>query len=266
MESLFENIRKAFGALWGFRKRGDSYEIITPFATSTDMYVSVFLTRRNSGYVVTDGGWIDKGVYHTQIPDNVGFEKIFSFFIEDFRIQRVLSPDGFAYFYKTTDDVRFIPNIVFDVANFISMIVNNSLVEFRDELRRNPFRRKARSFLCQNVSSDRLKLNAPISAESHKLRFGAVVASLSGHVSVVNFITGSNYENIRGSFAKSNFTYDLLEQTAANRLVKNKIVLIDDTHFDGRDLEPFIKVSCSKHQSPLMWSSEKGRLLECLNA
>ena len=47
MRAIFENIKHAFGALWGFRARGESFEVITPFPTSTDMYVSVFITVRD---------------------------------------------------------------------------------------------------------------------------------------------------------------------------------------------------------------------------
>ena len=83
-------------------------------------------------------------------------------------------------------------------------------------------------------------------------------------VSLVNFISGSNYENVRGSFAKSNFNYDLLERTSASRLVRDKILLIDDRHIAAKELSPFIEMSKEKNQSPLMWSTGQEELLERL--
>lgn len=266
MRAIFENIKHAFGALWGFRARGESFEVITPFPTSTDMYVSVFITVRDGRYVVTDGGWVDKVVYHCSLPtENNIYNRVFAFFEEDYCISRTTSADGFMYLYKSTRDERLIPNLVFDVAYFISAVVNTALVQYRDETVRDRFRTKAGTLIRRHVSADRLRFNAPVSPLAKAAHFGAVVTSLQGNsVSLVNFISGSNYENVRGSFAKSNFNYDLLERTSASRLVRDKILLIDDRHIAAKELSPFIEMSKEKNQSPLMWSTGQEELLERL--
>ena len=50
------------------RMRGDTLEVITPFATTNDKFVSVFISERKNGYVVTDGGWITNGIYDCDLP------------------------------------------------------------------------------------------------------------------------------------------------------------------------------------------------------
>lgn len=266
MRAIFENIKHAFGALWGFRARGESCEVITPFPTSTDMYVSVFITVRNGRFIVTDGGWVDKGVYKCNLqPENNIYNRIFAFFEEDYCISRTISADGFMYLYKATRDERLVPNLVFDVAYFISAVVNTALVQYRDETVRDRFRAKAGTLIRRHVSADRLKFNAPVSPLAKAARFGAVVTSSRGNsVSLVNFISGSNYENLRGSFAKSNFNYDLLERTSASSMVHERIILIDDRHIEAKELSPYIEMSKEKNQSPLMWSTGQHELLERL--
>ena len=123
MDSIFESIKDAFSALWTFRKRGDSYEIITPFATIAGMYVSVFLTHRESGHVVTDGGWLDKGVYGA-LPHCAAktADRMFVRLGNPCGVERTTSPDGLEYFYKIMDDRSLIPNAIMDVANFVSAL------------------------------------------------------------------------------------------------------------------------------------------------
>ena len=68
MENVFHEITKAFGALWNCRPRGNSLEIATPVPTSTEKYVTVFLTERNGKWIVSDGGMIQSGQYDCLLP------------------------------------------------------------------------------------------------------------------------------------------------------------------------------------------------------
>ena len=74
MQGLFNDIIKAFSSLWSFKKRGNSIEIVTPVSTTNDVFVSVFLTMRGDEYIVTDGGWIDAGVYDIDEVNNSQLE------------------------------------------------------------------------------------------------------------------------------------------------------------------------------------------------
>ena len=68
MNRIFEIVRTAFNSLWKMRMRGDTLEIITPFATTNDKFVSIFVSIRKNGYVVNDGGWLANGFYDCDLP------------------------------------------------------------------------------------------------------------------------------------------------------------------------------------------------------
>lgn len=88
MDNVFNTIINAYNSLWHVKNFGKTLEIITPVATVNDMFVSVFITRRGEDYVVTDGGWIDEGLYECEVPWNSGvFHKIGHFYVENLRIQ-----------------------------------------------------------------------------------------------------------------------------------------------------------------------------------
>lgn len=266
MKALFNNIRESFDALWNCRMRGESLEVITPFSTSSDMYVSVFITRRDDFYVITDGGWLDRGVYKQPQINSAIFEQISEFFCNDFCISRTYSNDGTMYIYKSTKDLQFIPNLVFDVANYISLMVNNSIAQYRTEPKSERFRTQARDLIKSHITSDKLRFNTYLTQQSKSAHFGAIVTSTTGHVSLVNFISGSNFENIKGSFATSNLNYDLLDRTSAKNLVKDRVVLFDDRRFQFQDLNPYVEMTRSKGQYPMMWTQDQENLINLLSA
>ena len=98
MRDIIEEIIKAFSSLWKIKQRGDSIEIITPVTTSNDSFVSVFLTRRGDEYVVTDGGWIDAGVYNIDEESNINFNSIVNHFQASYGILS-LHARGLYYYY-----------------------------------------------------------------------------------------------------------------------------------------------------------------------
>ncbi len=62
-QEIYTDIVNSFGALWNFKEREDTLEIITPFATTSQKFVSIFLTQRDQDYIISDGGWIYEGLY-----------------------------------------------------------------------------------------------------------------------------------------------------------------------------------------------------------
>lgn len=68
-ENIYTDITKAFGNLWKTKQRGNSLEIITPYATTNNRFISVFLTQQGSDYVITDGGWLKSGIYDVMFSE-----------------------------------------------------------------------------------------------------------------------------------------------------------------------------------------------------
>ena len=56
VEGLYAEIRSDFDSLWSIKNRNATVEFITPYTTLGDDAISVFVTQRDNGYVVSDGG------------------------------------------------------------------------------------------------------------------------------------------------------------------------------------------------------------------
>ena len=52
LQEVYINIQKSFGGLWQSKERGNSLEIITPYATTNNRFVSVFLSNQNDQSLV----------------------------------------------------------------------------------------------------------------------------------------------------------------------------------------------------------------------
>ncbi len=229
MEELIREIVTTFSSLWQIKKIGESYEIITPVPTSNNMFVSVFLTKRENEYVVTDAGWIDSGVYDIdEISDNA-YKKIMRYYIESYGI-KTLRYRNLIYHYKKTDKAILIPNIVFDVSAFISGIVSTSCAEIAQTTDKsyNIFNRKAHSFLRTFVPNDNFLSKKEIKEAFPALSFGAAIKGRSG-VSLLNFATGSNDNYYINSLCKSQTSFEIVQESDSNNTFSNRILLLDDT-------------------------------------
>jgi len=124
----------SFGKLWKVKERGESLEIITPFATTSQKFVSLFLTQKGKEFIVSDGSWIWEGLYGNTFDRDINcFERVFSHYVNAFTINEVKNLNGGTVFYKKTDKIISVPSLVFDMANFVSTIVSLTQVEYSDK-------------------------------------------------------------------------------------------------------------------------------------
>ena len=267
MEELFEIIKSAFGALWKCRPRGSSLEVITPFATSTDMYVSVFISRRGDAWIVSDGGWMYDGVYDVQLPykDQI-FSRIMSSYKEDFGVSETISPSGSVFYYKTSRRLDLVANIVFDIGSFISQTVSVATVQYREVADPHVFRKKVKGFLSQRIDGEEIRCDTYLTKESSDARFNFIIDNRKQGLSLINLVSGQNPYVFRNSFGRSNLNFQLLAQTSANSLVKNRIVMIDDSIFpmDSSEVGPLVRVASINGQIPMSWSSSKEKLVDLI--
>src|SRR5688572_14680552 len=133
-ESIYKDVISSFGELWKFKERDKSLEIITPFATTSQRFVSVFLAERDGEFIVSDGGWVAEGLYdNTFDKDIYCFDKVFSHYQNSFSIKETKNLNGVKVFYKKTENKTSVPSIIFDLSNFISTIVSLTHVEYTDK-------------------------------------------------------------------------------------------------------------------------------------
>jgi hypothetical protein len=98
--SIFKNIKEEFCSLWSFKERGATLEIITPYATTTDKFVSVFLTVRNKELIVSDGGWLSDNSYESSLDfDDDIYVKVFEYYRTFYDVQTV-NANTLDYYFK----------------------------------------------------------------------------------------------------------------------------------------------------------------------
>lgn len=264
MNEIFNEIKQAFGSLWKYRLRGESLEIMTPFSTSTDMYVSVFLTKRKDAWIVTDGGWLGSGVYQRELPiDDILFSRMLDFYVEEHGISRTTNALDLPFYYKGTRHRELIPNIVFDVASFVSSVVTSACIELKAEKEKSTFRNQAKEFLKEGLGSERVRFNQKLHS-TIPFNFGAVVKRQHGEkMNIINFVSASQIVTFKSNIAASNVSFDLLSLTPIWRKVSEKIILLDDTEmpFKYSVIESSIELCRSKNQKVLSWKNDREYLL-----
>lgn len=263
MQGLFNDIIKAFSSLWSFKKRGNSIEIVTPVSTTNDVFVSVFLTMRGDEYIVTDGGWIDAGVYDIDEVNNSQLESIISHYKSAYGIIS-LDAKQLTFFYKKTNNPLFVPNLVFDVSSFIGGIVNSSLAQVSRNVDKkyNIFASEAKKFIVQNVPEESILPKHYLKERFPSLNFGAAIKT-GNHISLFNFSSGSSDAYYVNSLCKSKASFEIVNNDDSEGLFKNKILLLDDTsnHIRNRKVGVYVELIRKQGICDLtMWSDRNSML------
>lgn len=228
MDKILDEIIRTFSSLWKMKKKGESWEIITPVPTSNDMFVSVFLTVRGNDYIVTDGGWIDSGAYDIDEVSTSVYNKILKYYIETYHIKSIKA-HNLEYYYKIVDNPLFIPNLVFDVSAFISSIVSTSCAEIAQSTDKsyNIFSKKAHDYLRTFVPEHCFLSKKDIKEAFPTLSFGAAIKNNHG-VALLNFATGSTDNYYINSLCKSQVSFQIAKKIDTSHMIKDRILLMDD--------------------------------------
>jgi hypothetical protein len=272
-EDIYKDIFASFGTLWKFKERDKSLEIITPYATTSRKFISVFLTKREGVYIVSDGGWVASGNYeNTFFLDKNCFTKLYNHYISSFNIKTVITSKRKAdsnniHFYKTSENAIAIPALVFDIANFISAVVSASEIEFTkddDEVDSKRFRATANNFLTEIVSSERVDTNGYLDAK-HMIRVSAIITKPQSKLVLVNYISGSNSYLFTNSVARANLMFEMSEKSHYKENIENKISLVNDASLGYRiDSSRLLFALENRHSVQINWS-QKENLIEYLN-
>ncbi len=234
-ENIYTDITKAFGNLWKTKQRGNSLEIITPYATTNNRFISVFLTQQGSDYVITDGGWLKSGIYDVMFSEENCFLKVYFHFLNALEIKEVLGKNKQTYYYLKTENAIDIPSKVFDLAMFIQNMVSVCEIEFSDkkETETNErFQSKVNEYLKQSLDIEKLNLNAFLDPNKKELKFNAIFNNTPSTFSLINYITGSSNHYYTNSISKANMLFEMADNTDYKSCIKQKISIID-TEADG---------------------------------
>ena len=138
---IFDSIKSSFCNLTNFKIRQNSLEIITPFSTINNKFISVFITTSNNKIIITDNGWFNQNYYETSIEKELKIteNKIIVSYTNTYNIKSILDKSDIIFFYKTCEKIEQIPSAVFDLANFMVGIVNAFLIQHTEDKEEKPF-------------------------------------------------------------------------------------------------------------------------------
>ena len=266
MENILRDITQSFNTLWHFKKLGNTYEIITPFSSTNNNFISVFLTMRNGGYVITDGGWISNNFYDVEFDaSDETLAKIFNYYAGYYSI-KTTEASGVVYYFKSTNNINMISSLIYDVSNFISTIVSSTLISFQDEKDKDSarlFRSEANGFINSIFSKDALKFKGVVDPNLGSVRFNAVVTQ-NDKFSLINYVTGTNEYYFINSIGKSNMTFQIINKSSYAQFIKNRITLVDDSAsgYKREKVDQYLSLIPDVAQAKIIGWNEKERIRE----
>ncbi|GAB3303562.1 hypothetical protein [Hymenobacter tenuis] len=95
-------------------------EVITPFSTLSDNFVSVFVEPTAEGWRVTDGGYLAEQAYADD--DLRAYSRAIDF-VED--EETAIRQDKEVFYQQVTDPAQ-LTSVMFDMAQFVQLMVNLS--------------------------------------------------------------------------------------------------------------------------------------------
>jgi len=254
---------KSFGSLWKFKNRGNTLEIITPYATTNNKFVSVFLTKQGKDYIVTDGGWIDDGVYENITENEANcFQKLYFHYEAAYDISTLEDKSGKQFYFKRTGKQIMIPSLVFDLANFISAIVSASLITFEDIKEKEEvetFGKQANNYVHALLKhGTTIKLNKPIDNQHKTVRFSAIITYTS-KLTLINYVTGSNSNYFVNSICKASANFELAGKSGYSSHIKYKLSLLNDSaegYATGKLYSHLELLESKTKTKPILWSQK----------
>ncbi len=263
--TIFKNIKEEFCSLWTFKERGETLEIITPYATTSNKFVSVFLTVKNKEFIVSDGGWLSDNTYETTLDfEDDDFGKVFAYYKNFYDIKTVRANE-LDYYFKKTEKKELIPNLVFDIANFVSAISSSSQIQFID------IREKEEKARFQKQASDYLKALVPktekpkiyfrrsIDENLRTIKFSAVITNNS-KLTLINYVTGSTPDYFISSIGKANITFEVINKSSFKNHIQHKVALINDTAtgYDKNKLFDFLEqLNNTTRKHNILWHQKE---------
>ena len=267
MQDIFEAIKEAYNSLWHVKVLGESLEIITPMVTTSDSFVSVFVTKRGDEFVITDGGWISAGYYGCD-EDNQGkaYQKLFQYYIDNYGILQTVG-HGRTLYYKKVRDKMLVVNAVFELSHFISSVVSGANIQFLTDKKEKMFRSTVRNYLTQEFEEGTFKFGQRLS-QSSSIDFAAI-SYIGGHLQLLNFVTGSNIGYYRDSLGRSNMYFDYAKSVAERFRINKTIAILDDTTpsvYNSPSIKEFVSLSQDRKGNILLPWSNRGELSSILVA
>lgn len=229
MTGIFNIIKEEFCGLTTYKLRGETIEIITPFSTLRNKFVSIFIKQSQDKFIVSDGGWIDLNYYGDKMDDSSEdlIDRITSYYILNYDVNTVNNKSGILYYYKSCR-IDNIAATAFDLANFVVGVTNALTIQYKDEQEENEketFRKQANNFLRVNYEEN-IRLGHSLD-DLPNINFNAVVHKNS-NLYLISYITGSTPSYFSNSLRRTIVNFEISQKSKYKNVIKEKISLIND--------------------------------------
>ncbi|MDO7170838.1 hypothetical protein [Mariniflexile sp. AS56] len=263
---IFNAVKSDFCELTTYKVRANSVEIITPFSTLNNKFVSVFVKDLHDQIIVSDGGWIDLNYYEVSINEESEaiIDRVSSYYQQNYQIKSTADKTGTLFYYKSCKNKEDISSAVFDLSNFIVGVVNALGITYKDEKEekeKETFRQDANSFLLTNYKGD-VQLRKSLDDYTN-IKFNAIISKNSA-INLITYVTGSTPFYFENALSKTIVNFEISQKSKYNSLIKEKISIINDLA-DGYHPEKsgsILNLLAEKtSREPVKWT-EKEKILD----
>jgi len=263
---IFNTVKSDFCGLTTYKIRNNSIEIITPFSTLNNKFISVFVKEFKEQIIVSDGGWIDLNYYEVNINDESEsiIERVTSYYQQNYQIRTTIDKVGTIFYYKSCKNKEEISSAVFDLSNYILGVVNALGIQYKDEKEekeKETFRQEANSFLLANYN-DNIKLRQALD-DFTNIKFNAIITNNS-EINLITYVTGSTPYYFENALSKTIVSFEISEKSKYNSYIKERISIINDSAngYQPEKSRSILNLLSEKtSREPVKWS-EKERIFE----
>lgn len=226
-DKLFAQIKNDFNALWVIQRRNATVEFITPYTTLSGDAVSVFVTQRKNGYVVSDAGRVfelaseqevavedRKAFHHSELVDKFGVKVVRQ------------NEDKRELYYKMTSDIKMMSSLIYDMAHFqkalMDAILLDTLFVTQESSEAKFFSRRVKDTLREKVrllSSDKDKYELYTDDNVKMFQFTTGVRKVGTNERWLGMsIFCTNVPNLVRSVQRANFGFEFVEKVSGLKM------------------------------------------------
>ena len=109
---IFNAVKSDFCELTTYKVRNNSIEIITPFSTLNNKFISVFVKYSQNQLIISDGGWIDLNYYEVNINEESEaiIDRVTSYYLQNYQINTTSDNAGTLFYFKVCKSLEEIYN------------------------------------------------------------------------------------------------------------------------------------------------------------
>ena len=250
-------------------------EITTPYGSVVDKMVLVYIKKQGNDFIVSDGARLNQHLISEDLgsPNPLLFSRIVDCYMHDYEISKKEVGNKIFYF-KKTNDVQFLPNCVFEIAEFGSQFLSGlrttsfdktelNLEEVEDESA-SDFRVTGQEYFEQRFAG-RTNYSVLRNKSFGLMKRIDLIVQQGSSVNTIQFLGGGKFYFYKSQINNVKADYEMLNGTP---MLAKRLAIFDDQnpiyHKKKQDLTPYLQgLSGVLDHEPIPWS-KKDKALELI--